>query len=77
MTLTGLEVSLLAGAIGTGSLILGIVIKGMLQGNQCAKCGIDDLRHEIQTQSKMIRLLAEKAGVTVAQQLEISERVKP
>jgi len=74
MTLTGLETALLAGAIGTGSLVLGVIAKGIWQGNQCSKCGIDDLRKEIQTQSKMIRLLAEKAGVSVAMQLEIEEK---
>jgi hypothetical protein len=74
MILTGLETALLAGAVSTGSLALGSVVKSIWQGNQCSRCGIDDLRREIQTQSKMIRLLAEKAGVTVAQQLEIEER---
>jgi len=74
MILTGLETALMGGAISTGSLMLGAVIKGLWQSNQCRRCGIDDLRREIQTQSKMIRLLAEKAGVTVAQQLEIEEK---
>lgn len=74
MTLSNLEASLIAGAIVTFSTLLGIAVKTWFQGNQCAKCGIDDLRKEIQHQSRMIRLLAEKAGVTVAQQLELEER---
>ena len=71
MTLTGLESVLIGGAIATGSVLLGVAIKSWFRKSDCEKCGIEGLRMEIRAQSKMIRLLAEKAGVTVKEQLEI------
>ena len=80
MTITGLETALLGGMIATAAGFAGMIVKGWVAGSQCEKCGIEGLRaeiraqcQEIRAQSKMIRLLAEKAGVTVMEQIEIEK----
>ncbi len=76
--MTGLEN---AGWIIAASLIVNIVVYllGRHHGsNNCATCGISELRVQIEEAAKevsrlcnLVRALAEKAGMTVKEQLEI------
>jgi hypothetical protein len=64
----------------TGWMIVGGVVVcliSMLIGrltaprNDCVNCGIADLKDEVRRQSKLIQAIAEKAGFTVKERLEI------
>lgn len=55
------------------SALMGALAHRLFTGNQCASCGIVQLKNEIKVLSGMIRLLCEKTGVKVKEQIEIEE----
>lgn len=58
-------------ALALISCLAGAFAHWLLSHNDCAKCGIVELKAEIERQSKLIRALAEKVGITVPEQLQI------
>ncbi|MFZ0931235.1 MAG: hypothetical protein WAN11_21695 [Syntrophobacteraceae bacterium] len=52
-------------------LIVGGAVHWLFQRNDCTKCGIAELKAEISRLCNLVRALAEKAGMTVKEQLEI------
>jgi hypothetical protein len=56
------------------SLVSALVGRLSKKGPDCKNCGLDDLKAEVRRQSSLIRAIAEKAGFTVKDQLEI-ERI--
>lgn len=53
------------------SMTLGAFIHWLFQRNNCKYCGISELKSEISRLCNLVRALAEKAGMTVKEQLEI------
>jgi len=63
-----------AGWIVVGGIVLSLVsmlIGRVLSRPDCKSCGIAELKAEVRQQSNLIRAIAEKAGFTVREQLEI------
>lgn len=53
------------------AIFAGAMIHWFTTKDNCKKCGIIELKQEIERQGKLIRALAERAGITVKDQLEI------
>jgi len=79
MTLTGMEAALIGGFFITAGAIIGGIVIYYLNSSQCTKCGITELKKEIEihlrgdikVQFFLIRHLAEKSGLTESDLLRI------
>ena len=54
-------------------MALGAAIHWLFRRDNCKNCGIAELKAEIARLCNLVRALAEKTGMTVKEQLEISE----
>lgn len=75
MQLDALHIALIGGFVTTGSTFIG-VWAGRKSVNLCDKCGITDIKIDISCLCALVRLLAEKAGISVESQLELERDVK-
>lgn len=61
---------------GLLTMIFGAALHWLFARNDCTKCGISELKAEISRLCNLVRALAEKAGMTVKEQLEIESMEK-
>ena len=58
------------------SMVIGAALHWAIRKDNCKSCGIAELKAEISRLCSLVRALAEKAGMTVKEQLEIENLEK-